>query len=83
MNFMDEEPYIEINFKCKKEGQKKLIKFILYFSNFTMKELAEVLEENISILHNVIKGKAYLSERAITNLTQLFYMFSSSCDFES
>lgn len=77
------EPYIEIKFKCRKDSQKDLIEFILRFSNLHLKELAEVIEENILTLHQVLKGQNYLSKRSIINLVQVLYMFAQSCEFEN
>ena len=78
----DMEPYIEINFKCQKDRQKELIQFIFRFSTLTIKEMSELIEEKILILNKVIRGQAFLSERALNNLVQLFYMFANSCEFE-
>ncbi|EHL31333.1 hypothetical protein [Legionella drancourtii] len=67
--------FSDVNFKCKKENQKYLIEFILFFSNYDLKSLAELLEVNLLFLSQVVSGKYYLNEDRALKLLKWFLIF--------
>lgn len=68
---------VDVNFENKKESQKHLIEFILTYSKYDLKSLAEILEVNPIMLSQVVSGFSYLDDVAASRLIEWFFIFIS------
>ena len=68
------EPVIDVKFRLKKDAQKYLIDFILFYSKLDYKSVGEILEINPLRLSQVLAGKEFLGPEKANNLFQYFLM---------
>ena len=66
---------VDVNLKSKKESQKYLIEFILTYSNYDLKSLAEILDVNPLVLSQAVNGFSYLEGAAASRLIKWFFIF--------
>ena len=66
---------VDVNIENKKESQKYFIEFILTYSNYDLKSLAEILEVNPLVLSQVVSGYSYLDDVAASRLIEWFFIF--------
>lgn len=64
-----------IRFNCKKSDQKIILEFLLTYSKYDLKELAELLEVTPFLLNQVINEKEYLSEPIASKMMDWLYIF--------
>lgn len=68
---------VDVNLENKKESQKYIIEFILTYSNYDLKSLANILEVNTLVLSQVLSGFSYLDDVAASRLIEWFFIFIS------
>ena len=59
---------------CKKEVQKYLIEFILTYSSYDLKSVAELLEIPVLLLSEVMSSHVYLEEEVANKLLDWFFI---------
>lgn len=69
------ESEFDIRFNCKKPAQKIILEFLLTYSKYDLKELAELLEVTPFLLNQVLNGKEYLSEAIASKMMDWLYIF--------
>jgi len=65
----------DVRYKYGKEAQKYIIEFLLTYSCYDLKSLAEILNCKCSLLSLVLSGKDYLDEKTAIELFNWFFLF--------
>lgn len=71
------EPVIDVKFQLKKNSQKYLIEYILYYSELDSRSLADILEVNPLLLSDVLSGNEYLNKDTFMKLHEYFLILIS------
>lgn len=71
------ESSFDVRFTCKKTDQKVILEFLLTYSKYDLKELAELLNVSTYLLNKVLNGKDYLPSSAALNMMEWLYIFIS------
>ncbi|HAT9718711.1 TPA: hypothetical protein JBD64_13010 [Legionella pneumophila subsp. pneumophila] len=71
------EPVIDVKFQLKKDTQKYLIDYILSYSEWDSKSLADILEVCPFLLSKVLSGNEYLNKDTFMKLKEYFIMLIS------
>lgn len=66
------EPVIQIEFKCKRHKQKQLIHALLQCSQLNLESIAIILDVPFMVLANVYTGHGFLNAEQSMTLAQLF-----------
>jgi uncharacterized membrane protein YciS (DUF1049 family) len=69
---------VDLQVGCNKKAQKHLIEFLLTYSEYDLRSLAELLEVSPLFLLRVIKGEIYLNDTNSHKLWDWFLMFISN-----
>lgn len=66
---------VDLQVGCNKKTQMHLIEYLLTYSEYDLKSLAEILEVSPLFLLRVIKGETYLNDTNTHKLWDWFLMF--------
>jgi hypothetical protein len=66
---------VGVSVEISKETQKYLIEFILTYSAYDLKSLAELLDVNTLLLSQVVSGFSYLEDSVGQRLISWFFLF--------
>ncbi|MFO9331991.1 hypothetical protein SDA97_02835 [Legionella pneumophila serogroup 1] len=75
MGCIEEVWEFDVRFNCKKSAQKIILEFLLNYTKYDLKELAELLEVTPFLLNQVVKEKEYLSEAIASKMMDWLYIF--------
>ena len=64
-----------VRFNCKRKAQKYLIEFLLTYSRYDLKNMAEMLDVSPDLLGQVLLNKSYLSDSTSQELFKYFWLF--------
>ena len=66
------EPIIQIEFKCRRHKQKQLIHALLQCSQLNLERIAIIIDVPFVVLANVYRGDSFLDAEQSMKLAQLF-----------